>query len=1374
MTIFDLDRAIIHDYEQFSRSFVEIRAPDLLQAVDTAYDAGRFWPEPMIQLNPRFKSGDSVGRLVNQGELHPGCAAIFRNERAPADAEDRSLTLHRHQVDALTKARDGRSFVVTTGTGSGKSLCYFLPIIDRVLRARAQGEPRRTRAIVVYPMNALANSQLEEVNKRLRGSGQEEAVTVALYTGQEDAARRAKIEATPPDILLTNFMMLELLLTRREPRDQAILGHCQDLEFLVLDELHTYRGRQGADVAMLVRRVRERLAASDRPPLCIGTSATMASDAGADSHEQIAKVASLLFATRLDADDIVIETLERATRLSVPPHGLAKPALAAAVLAFDPAKAADEQLEHNPFMVWIELTLGLAEEAGRLRRAVPCDLNQAAVKLSQASGLLREQCRERLQLALETVGRPGRERGGSGDKPFFPVRLHRFISGAGRLFATIEPVGQRTATLDEQIFLPGRPMQTRLYPTYFCRSCGQEHHPVRLVEDGQGALFLARAIDDVPPNDDEQAPADDAPSEIAGFLTPVTNDGIAAFGDAIEQYPEEWQEETRAGERRLKPSYRRSRLVRHVVAPDGRVGGVGARAWFQRGRFRLCAGCGDVRTAGRDINRLAGLTAEGRSSATTVLVGAMLRWIKEPTQRRPLERQKLLGFSDNRQDAALQAGHFNDFVFVSLLRSAVLAALDQAGPAGLADAVVGRRLTEALGFDGRQGERAREWLSDPDLDGRAREDALSDLAAMLAHRFWHDQRQGWRHTFPNLEQLGMITVRYGHLAELCAEDRRFEADLAPLAGLSPSKREEAFRVLLDGARRGLAIRTDALNRPHLEELVRRRQRLLPPWGLDDHEKPREASVLVIGRPPSHKLSEAESYVRTGPQSAIGRALRATTGCRLKAAEHETLLLAMARALQRIGLLATARINGEAHAFQLAIEAVTFHAGDHTSAKSNAYFRTIYLGLAKALMDGGGLLFGIEAREHTAQVEQDRRKIREARFRWGAKEQAELAQERPKLRQLGEPERFLPVMFCSPTMELGVDIAELDIVYLRNVPPSPANYAQRSGRAGRSGSPALVLTYCSAQSPHDQYFFERRPDMIQGIVCPPAIDLANQDLIESHLNAIWLAALRRAIAMATPMKASRCCSARSGEARHRSPCRRWAACSPAAPPASCRTARSPTPGSTRRSSAWPGCAGRPASCASTGGTWRPKSWARSMRASWSCRRASMVLPASRSSRCVAMSARPPPATTRRTAWSRRCWTRPWTRCLTRPWPARRGRRRSRRCSPCASSIPPAAPAISCSRPRGAWRLGWPSWPAPARLARRTSGTGCARRRGAACSASIATRWRSSSPRSPCGSKPSSRASRSPSSMPISAVATACSASMISRRCRQAFRTRPTSP
>ena len=115
----------------------------------------------------------------------------------------------------------------------------------------------------------------------------------------------------------------------------------------------------------------------------------------------------------------------------------------------------------------------------------------------------------------------------------------------------------------------------------------------------------------------------------------------------------------------------------------------------------------------------------------------------------------------------------------------------------------------------------------------------------------------------------------------------------------------------------------------------------------------------------------------------------------------------------------------------------------------------------------------------------------------------------------EPDSFLPMMFCSPTMELGVDISALSTVYLRNAPPTPANYAQRAGRAGRSGQAALVVTYCAAQSPHDQYYFNDRKQLVSGQVKPPALDLANRDLIASHIHAEWLATARAPLSASIP-------------------------------------------------------------------------------------------------------------------------------------------------------------------------------------------------------------------------------------------------------------------
>ena len=147
------------------------------------------------------------------------------------------------------------------------------------------------------------------------------------------------------------------------------------------------------------------------------------------------------------------------------------------------------------------------------------------------------------------------------------------------------------------------------------------------------------------------------------------------------------------------------------------IGTTGRRAWFLPGKFRFCPACKhQPPVQAREINKLASLSAEGRSSATTLLVSSALRWMN--THRRlAADRRKLLGFTDNRQDAALQAGHFNDFLFVALLRAAMLAAVRAAGPEGLSEDEFGRRLQGQLGFTASNRERRQEWMLDPEVKG---------------------------------------------------------------------------------------------------------------------------------------------------------------------------------------------------------------------------------------------------------------------------------------------------------------------------------------------------------------------------------------------------------------------------------------------------------------------------------------------------------------------------------------------------------------------------------------------------------------------------------------------------------------------------------
>ena len=238
-------------------------------------------------------------------------------------------------------------------------MAYIVPIVDRVL---CEGSGNGVRAIVVYPMNALANSQRSELEKFL---GKEHPkVTFERYTGQESRTDRERILHDPPDILLTNYVMLELMLTRPRERSGLITG-ATNLSFLVLDELHTYRGRQGADVAMLVRRLRGTVGATALQ--CIGTSATLAGPGTkAEQRQQVAELATRIFGTPIVPDNVIGETLRRATCGDTDPTALVKR------LNADDAPTTWEELQSDPLAVWIEETFGLEkDDEGRLARQSP-------------------------------------------------------------------------------------------------------------------------------------------------------------------------------------------------------------------------------------------------------------------------------------------------------------------------------------------------------------------------------------------------------------------------------------------------------------------------------------------------------------------------------------------------------------------------------------------------------------------------------------------------------------------------------------------------------------------------------------------------------------------------------------------------------------------------------------------------------------------------------------------------------------------------------------------------------------------------------------------------------------------------------------------
>ena len=1074
--VFDIRNRMIDDFKSFSESFVSPKASDISGYLSDESYQKKYWPDPLLQINPHYATGDSIDSLVDDGTLSEPCRKIFQRNGRP-------MQLYNHQGRAISAAARKESYVLTTGTGSGKSLSFFIPIVDYVIRQKQQyPNAKRTYAIIMYPMNALANSQLEEIGGYL-SNDPECPVTVGRYTGQESSEERTALTQNPPDILLTNYMMMELILTRYQDVDQKVIEHSKDLRFLVLDELHTYRGRQGADVAMLVRRMRRRLNADNL--ICIGTSATMTSiGTTEDRNRAVATVASKIFSTKISPDSVFGEKLMRMTDsgrddlLSSDLHDRV-----AKIVTFSDD---DDELHRDPIAVWVELNLSIHKEQGssdmNYIRATPMKLGDVFRKFSEDSGCSTKDAED---IITRFLIRSSESR--DGKAPLFAFKLHQFISGPGHLLTTLEPEGERIVTTEEQKLAPGRTDGALLFRTYFCRDCGQEFIPVIKDKD----IYTPRLLDEIPEKDSGLE---------FGFLVPVSDE--FSYDGTDSSLPSSWIESVDE-ETVIVNKDKRDRCPEKVrIAPNGKADANGTPFYFMPGKPSFCPSClGEFDPHSRERTNLAGLSGEGRSSATTIMTINLLSQMFCDSGMSEAQK-KILGFVDNRQDAAMQSGHFNDFVSRVIMRSAMLAALKKQPDRRWKIDELAKGIFDALGFSDYDDEEAQSDLyQDPDLAIPMKRKAEIDVLEILQYRILRDLNRSWVYTNPTLQHLGLMDISFDLFDDMMSDEKRI-SKCEVLPEFSDKDRRHLMDALLREMAGSYCVSSSILENQHLSTLKGRTDgRLNRRWQIGEMRDLRAGTRLsTTGTKKLIPESGAGvSYLSSSNVSRVGRRIRKDSAwkntkyagmpSKKQGEACQTLISELLELARSYGILIKEKVpRNEAYYYQIDANSILWVLGNGNPEKEkwrNEYYSALYNAVAVQFDQNNRTFFQYESHEHTAQVPADERITLEKRFR-------------------GEYGKRLPVLYCSPTMELGIDISSLNTVYLRNIPPTPANYAQRAGRAGRSGQAALVISYAASQSPHDQWYFAHQNEMVSGSVVTPQLDLTNRELIDSHLMAVWLA------------------------------------------------------------------------------------------------------------------------------------------------------------------------------------------------------------------------------------------------------------------------------
>jgi hypothetical protein len=739
----------------------------------------------------------------------------------------------------------------------------------------------------------------------------------------------------------------------------------------------------------------------------------------------------------------------------------------------------------------LEVNVALRDNHGVLERGKPLSIKGISEKLKEYTSLNSDDIKSCIIDVLKWTEKLNEEnRLRNTRKSFLPFRFHQFISQTSSVSVTLESRDSRTITIQSGRYIKDESGKDKmLYPILFSRYSGVEFICVEknTLEGKLNPVNPDREFKNLTNMDFKKLKGNVSEDNFKfGYI--VLDDGEEYWNEnPVDFVPKEWLNNN---DTILQPYY--EWLMPKQIYFDA-FGNYSLepiydnKGYFIAAKLRIDPTAGviyeDSKTS--EFTKLTRLGSEGRSTATTVISYSVIDALFE--QQEETQNQKLLSFTDNRQDASLQAGHFNDFLSSVKLRASLYKAL-QNNPNGINVHEIAERVFEELKL--KEESFASYPSSDPDFPDEENTKAIKEY---LLYRIFQDLKRGWRYTIPNLEQTALLKVEYKELNRLSQFDEKFKG-IYFLEDIDAKSRKEILFQILNFFRTNYALDHRILkNRQETESFLKNKLHEKKLWSLDRNENI-DAPSHLVSVVPKTKI-RGKFFASMGSRSGIGkyikRKMEEANIATLNQDDFRGFIEIVCDLLTKTNFLVKEEFpRVSIGGYQLRSDKIIWSLGDEVTVqtdenrlntfrdvllKPNSYFQNLYK------VDFSKYHKEIEGKEHTGQLGNADRIEREEHFREGK----------------------ISTLFCSPTMELGIDIANLNIVHMRNVPPNPANYAQRSGRAGRSGQTAVVFTYCSSMSPHDQNYFTAAETMVSGTVVPPRIDLLNEELLSTHFNSFML-------------------------------------------------------------------------------------------------------------------------------------------------------------------------------------------------------------------------------------------------------------------------------